>query len=59
MRSSSEQIICEDEKPLIAVTGAGKSGEWAERFAEDQAVDRRKIRKVYLQCRFAAGSMVM
>ena len=28
VRSSSEQIICEDEKPLIAVTGAGKSGEW-------------------------------
>ena len=28
MRSSSEQIICEDEKPLIAVTGVGKSGEW-------------------------------
>ena len=24
----------------------------AERFAEDQAVDWRKIRKVYLQCRF-------
>ncbi len=28
VRSSSEQIICEDEKPLIAVTGVGKSGEW-------------------------------
>ena len=28
VRSSSEQIICEDEKPLIAVTGAGKFGEW-------------------------------
>ena len=28
VRSSSEQIICEDEKPLIAVMGAGKSGEW-------------------------------
>ena len=30
----------------------------AERFAEDQAVDWRKIRKVYLQCRFAAGGML-